>query len=147
MSMGMKVSIDTRNLKRRMDAIQRKLDKNGSLTVKDIARWGRDQIITRMPKSSKNSPSAKSIVAIEQVNKKGYHSAVITRRGQPHPTKHFASGEWFNLPRWMLMDGNYMKVWGHDGRNGHIVAARNVPNELRTKFKRRVEIDVANSIA
>jgi hypothetical protein len=143
MAMGIRVSIDSRNLKRRMNAIQRKLDKNGTLAVRDIARWGRDQIILEMPRDT--GESAKSIVAIERVNTKGYHEAVITRRGQPHPTKEY-DGQWFNLPRWILVDGNYKTVWRGSPSIAKLEKAREVPSKLQKEFKRRVINDVKNSI-
>jgi hypothetical protein len=133
------VSVDDRNLLRRLARVQKKLDETGKLSVEEVARHGRDLIQDRMPK--KTGDSAESIGYTVLVNAPGNHIAQILQISEPHPGKEWHD-EWFNIPLWMFTSD---KAIAHYARsNGDIIGLRNVINELRIEFGEEVKIKFKN---
>lgn len=127
--MAVVVRTDSRNLKRRLNTIQKKLDAGAKLSVQETGRWTRDKIIQFMPKAT--GESAKSIIYRVEKMTPQIKEIVVTQGFKPHPTKTW-NGAWFNLPRWMFSSPNAI---GHfrEG-NGNIMTMRTVPDTARIKF-------------
>lgn len=127
--------VDDKNLKARLARILSKLDKNASLSVEEIARFGRDQIQLYMPKDT--GASARSIGYQVVINSKNYHEAVIKQINFPHLDKKW-NGEWFNLPIWMFNSDRAISHYRKS--NGSIISMRNVKSTLQKEFYRRVRV-------
>jgi hypothetical protein len=132
------VSVDTKNLKRRLDRINKKLDTDTKLTVQDIGRWTRDNIIINMPKNTR--ASAQSITYRIEKMTTNNKEVVVTQRFQPHPFREW-NGQWFNIPKWMF---DSPKAIGHHWRNGSIMTMRAIPGMAEVKFRQRIQTDLDN---
>lgn len=140
------VSIDSRNLNKRLKRMASKLEKGGKLTVTDAARFLRDGIKLNMPKGPK-AESANSIQVIRQVHTKGKHEAVVGEYPLAHPEKIWR-GQHFDLPAWMMTSTKALKHPWHSGNINMISTRRrsNIYSLTRQKFKTDVRNVVADSV-
>jgi hypothetical protein len=129
-----KVSADTKNLKRRLARILKRVDEEGKLSVEQIGRFGRDQIQRYMPKDT--GASAESIGYTVLVNARGMHRVEIIQISIPHPDKVW-DNDWFNLPLWMFTSDKAIAHYSKS--NGSIMAMRGVVDTLRKEFRADVE--------
>lgn len=136
------VTVDDRNLKRRLARIDKKLDSGMKLSVSDTGRWARDAIKTFIPKQSRQSEQ--SIIYKVEVMTPDIKEAVIgiSRNPRPHPEKTW-NGEWFNLPRWMF---DSPKAINRKWHSGNITSMRAVPGYATVVFGNAVRTELINAI-
>jgi hypothetical protein len=127
------VSIDSKNLNRRLKRVRDKLDKGSTLTVQEVGSYTRDNIIRFMPKDT--GESARSIVYKVQKNTPEEKEVIIGRAFDPHPEKRWGT-VWFNLPRWMFDSPNAIKHFRYS--DGDIMSMRSVPGMAEVKFKTKI---------
>ena len=135
MVVRLKVSVDDKNIRRRLRRVEKGISKAGKASTEQIARLIRDRIKLFMPKST--GESADAIGVITQVNARGYTEVQVGLRFKPHAEKRWA-GTWFNLPFWMFNSDRAL----HHFRSGNIKSMRNVVPSLRKKYRRKLELDV-----
>jgi hypothetical protein len=133
---GISVSIDNKNLNKRLNRIQKHIDSSSKLTVQQIGIWTRDNIIRNMPKATGNS-AASIVYKVERMtpNEK---EVVITQGWRPHIDREW-HGKWFNVPLWMFESP---KAISHPWRNGSITTMRAIPGMAEVMFKQRIKQDL-----
>lgn len=135
MVIQVRVSVDTRNINRRLKKTTDDIEKSGEKNVSLIGRLIRDRLKLYSPK--KSGDSAKSIMITNISNTKDKKQLVVGQSFEPHPTKRW-KGRYFNLVTWMFLSS---KAPSHF-RTGNISKFRNVIPDARNEFSIRIRNDI-----
>jgi hypothetical protein len=140
--MRLTVSVDSKNVQKRLSNLERAIDKTGKATVPQTARWIRDKIITRMPKDTGNT--AKSIGIKKETHTKGKDEVIVGLRFIPYGSGGMESWKKGSKNLVDFMFNSPMAVTGfypYGNRNAGLVtfskdvrSMRNVPFEAKEKF-------------
>lgn len=139
--MPIKVSVDDKNLKRRISRINRDITKNGQATTKQVAQLVQTKAALYAPK---DSGELRRFIKVIPVNRKdsseylvGYEDGGMGR-GNPHPDRKYKGGE-FSLPLWMHTSPNAANHPWHTGVPRFLPkATREVSKEFRDRIRKVV---------
>lgn len=130
-----KVSVDTKNIERRLKKTTNELSKSGQKNVSLIGRSIRDKLKLYSPK--KSGEAARSIMITNISNTRNKNQLVVSQGFLPHPDKRW-KGRYFNLVTWMFLSS---RAYSHF-KTGNIRAFRNVIPDARNEFSIRVRNDI-----
>lgn len=138
-----KISIDTKNINRRLNRTIKSINESGNKNVNLIGRLIRDRLKLYMPK--KTGESARSIIVKDLKTTARGSSLTVSQGFIPHPEKigmHGYRGQHFNIPRWALTSRKARKHF----KTGNIQALRQVIPSARREFGIRIRNDITKSI-
>ncbi len=129
------IRVDDRNVKRRLNRLEKSIKKGSRTSAARVGRWTRDNIKLNMP--MKTGESRRSIISVIRKDVEEKTIAVVTQSYIPHPDKLPWKGKIFNLPRWMFESPRALK---HRWRSGSISKMRRVPIMAGKRFVQEVEM-------
>ena len=135
------VSVDNKNILKRLNRIEKEIKETKSASVEQIGRLTRDYLKLYMPKSVGGGESARSIQVIKRVNTKNYSYVQVGLGFKPHPDRIGSrgyNGKWFNLPLWVKTSNRALTHF----KSGNVQSFRNVPKEMQRRFFRKVKMDL-----
>jgi hypothetical protein len=127
------VRVDDKNVKRRLNNLQKAIDSGVPADLNMAGRKLRDLVKLDMPKDT--GSSAQSII-VSRRDFKGSKALLLTQSFKPHPEKSW-NGAWFNIPRWMFR-ASTSKVVKHYVKSGNVAQMRKAPSMVFKEFKTKI---------